>query len=61
MALSEYFTALDGVIGDLERMWRGVLDGRGGAREAGVRDLVRFLEQEKGKGKLMKWGHSRNW
>lgn len=41
MALGEYFTAMDGVIGDLERMWKGFTAGRGGAREAGVRDLVR--------------------
>jgi hypothetical protein len=40
MALSEYFSALDSVIGDLERMWKGFTEGRGGAREAGVRDLV---------------------
>jgi hypothetical protein len=40
MALGEYFTALDGVIGDLERMWKGLTEGRGGAREAGIKDLV---------------------
>lgn len=40
MALGEYGGALDAVIGDLERMWKGFVDGRGGAREAGVRDLV---------------------
>jgi len=43
MALGEYFTAMDGVIGDLERMWKGYTEGRGGAREAGVRDLVSLL------------------
>jgi len=43
MALGEYFNALEGVIGDLERMWKGFTEGRGGAREAGVRDLVGFL------------------
>jgi hypothetical protein len=40
MALGEYFNALDGVIGDLERMWKGLTEGRGGAREAGIKDLV---------------------
>ena len=43
MALGEYFTALDSIIGDLERMWKGFMDGKGGAREAGVRDLVSLL------------------
>lgn len=42
MALGEYFAAFDSVSGDLERMWKGFKEGRGGAREAGVRDLVRF-------------------
>ena len=41
MALGEYGAAMEAVIGDLERMWRGFVDGRGGVREAGVRDLVR--------------------
>ena len=40
MSLNEYFTALDGVIEDLEKMWKGMTEGRGGAREAGVKDLV---------------------
>ena len=40
MALGEYFAAMDSVMADLERMWKGLVDGRGGAREAGVRDLV---------------------
>jgi hypothetical protein len=40
MALGEFFGAMDAVIGDLERMWKGFKEGRGGAREAGVRDLV---------------------
>lgn len=40
MALGEFFGAMDAVTGDLERMWKGFKEGRGGAREAGVRDLV---------------------
>jgi exocyst complex protein 7 len=40
LSLTEYFTALDGVIEDLERMWKGLQEGRGGTREAGVKDLV---------------------
>jgi len=40
MALGEYGGAMDVVVGDLERMWKGFVEGRGGAREAGVRDLV---------------------
>lgn len=40
MALSEYFAAFESVSGDLERMWKGFREGRGGAREAGIRDLV---------------------
>ena len=40
MALGEYHAAMDAVVGDLERMWRGFMEGRGGAREAGIRDLV---------------------
>lgn len=45
MALGEYFTALDGVVGDLERMWKGLTEGRGGAREAGIKDLVSFASE----------------
>ncbi|KAL7423726.1 exocyst complex component exo70 [Cryptotrichosporon argae] len=44
MALTEYFTALDNVIDDLERMWKGFMEGRGGAREVGVKDLSRLVE-----------------
>ncbi|WVW83405.1 hypothetical protein I302_105424 [Kwoniella bestiolae CBS 10118] len=44
MALNEYFAALDGVILDLERMWKGLMEGRGGAREAGVKDLSNLVE-----------------
>ncbi|OXB39264.1 hypothetical protein J007_00940 [Cryptococcus neoformans] len=44
MALGEYFSALDGVIDDLERMYRGLMEGRGGAREAGVKDLTQLVE-----------------
>jgi hypothetical protein len=40
MALSEFTNAFDSVAADLERMYRGFKEGRGGAREAGVRDLV---------------------
>jgi hypothetical protein len=40
MSLGEFFSSLDAVVGDLERMWKGFKEGRGGAREAGVRDLV---------------------
>ena len=43
MALGEYNAAMDAVVGDLEGMWRGYKEGRGGAREAGIRDLVRSL------------------
>lgn len=44
MALGEYFSAMDSVTGDLERMYKGLVDGRGGAREAGVKDLSRLVE-----------------
>ncbi|WVF72381.1 hypothetical protein IAT40_007196 [Kwoniella sp. CBS 6097] len=44
MSLNEYFVALDGVVGDLERMWKGLMEGRGGAREAGVKDLSKLVE-----------------
>lgn len=44
MALGEYFAAMDAVVADLERMWRGLMEGRGGAREAGVKDLSRLVE-----------------
>lgn len=44
MALGEYFGAMDSVVGDLERMWRGLVEGRGGAREAGVKDLSRLVD-----------------
>ncbi|WRT66900.1 uncharacterized protein IL334_003865 [Kwoniella shivajii] len=40
MSLSEYNTAFDGVVTDLERMYKGLMEGRGGAREAGVKDLA---------------------
>ena len=43
MSLGEYFTALDGVIRDLEVLWKQVQDGRGGSREAGVKDLASIL------------------
>ncbi|WWC61383.1 uncharacterized protein I303_103966 [Kwoniella dejecticola CBS 10117] len=44
MALNEYFTAIDGVILDLERMYKGLMEGRGGAREMGVKDLSNLVE-----------------
>lgn len=44
MALGEFISAFDSVSADLERMWKGYKEGRGGAREAGVRDLVSWLE-----------------
>ncbi|WVQ78246.1 hypothetical protein IAT38_000329 [Cryptococcus sp. DSM 104549] len=44
MSLGEYFGALDGVVEDLERMWKGLVEGRGGAREAGVADLSKLVE-----------------
>ncbi|GFZ46609.1 hypothetical protein JCM24511_03829 [Saitozyma sp. JCM 24511] len=44
MALGEFFGAMDAVTGDLERMWKGFKEGRGGAREAGVRDLSALVE-----------------
>lgn len=40
MALGEFISAFESVSADLERMWKGYKEGRGGAREAGVRDLV---------------------
>jgi hypothetical protein len=40
MALREFTNAFDSVAADLERMYKGFKEGRGGAREAGVRDLV---------------------
>ena len=43
MALSEFTIAFDSVAADLERMYKGFKEGRGGAREAGVRDLVSIL------------------
>jgi hypothetical protein len=44
MAFGEFAGAMDSVVGDLERMAKGLRDGRGGAREAGVRDLSRLVE-----------------
>lgn len=44
MALGEYFGAMESVVGDLERMWRGLVEGRGGAREAGVKDLSALVD-----------------
>lgn len=43
MALGEFFSALDKVIDDLEMMYKGLMEGRGGAREAGVKDLVSVI------------------
>lgn len=43
MALGEFFSALDKVIDDLEMMYEGLMEGRGGAREAGVKDLVSVI------------------
>jgi hypothetical protein len=48
MALSEFTNAFDSVAADLERMYRGFKEGRGGAREAGVRDLVSILVTSRG-------------
>ena len=42
-SLKEFFDAMNGVIGDLERMWKGYTEGRGGAREAGVQNLASLL------------------
>jgi exocyst complex protein 7 len=47
MALGEFYTALDGVVGDLERMWSALQEGRGGAREAAIKDLVGHLDRRK--------------
>lgn len=44
MALSEFTGAMDSVVADLERMAKGLREGRGGAREAGVRDLSKLVE-----------------
>ncbi|WVO16993.1 hypothetical protein L204_104679 [Cryptococcus depauperatus] len=44
MALGEYFGVLDSVIDDLERMYKGLMEGRGGARDAGVKELTQLLE-----------------
>ncbi|XAO24207.1 hypothetical protein I312_103002 [Cryptococcus bacillisporus CA1280] len=44
MALGEFFSALDKVIDDLETMYKGLMEGRGGAREAGVKDLTHLVE-----------------
>lgn len=44
MALSEFSGAMDSVVADLERMAKGLREGRGGAREAGVRDLSKLVE-----------------
>ena len=46
MSLNEYFTALDGVIRDLEVLWKAFTSGRGGARESGVKELVSFNVQD---------------
>lgn len=40
MSLKEYFGALKVVIGDLEQMYQGMVEGRGGTREQGVAELV---------------------
>jgi len=52
MALGEYNAAMDSTVGDLERMWKGFSEGRGGVREAGVRDLVGLLSISR----CIRWG-----
>ncbi|WWC69690.1 uncharacterized protein I206_103633 [Kwoniella pini CBS 10737] len=44
MSLNEFFISIDGVILDLERMFKGLMQGRGGAREIGVKDLSNLVE-----------------
>lgn len=44
MSVGEYFSALKIVIGDLEQMYKGLNEGRGGAREQGVTDLGNSVE-----------------
>ncbi|ORX34454.1 Cullin repeat-like-containing domain protein [Kockovaella imperatae] len=44
MSLGEYFSALASVIRDLETIWKQVQEGRGGSREAGIKDLSRLVE-----------------
>lgn len=44
VSLKEFFSAMDNIVADLERMWKGFQEGRGGAREAGIRDLVSFVD-----------------
>jgi hypothetical protein len=40
MAPGEFFGAMHNVIQDIEQMHRGIAEGRGGGREAGVSELV---------------------
>lgn len=40
MAPGEFFGAMQNVIEDIERMDRGIAEGRGGSREAGINELV---------------------
>ncbi|BEI87205.1 hypothetical protein CcaverHIS002_0705510 [Cutaneotrichosporon cavernicola] len=44
MSLKEYFGALKAVIGDLEPMYQGLQEGRGGTREQKVAELSALLE-----------------
>ncbi|EIW68795.1 hypothetical protein M231_06865 [Tremella mesenterica] len=44
VSLNEYFSALDSVRGDLERMWKGLREGKGGTREAGVKDMSKLVQ-----------------
>lgn len=40
MGLKEYFGAIKGVVQDLEQLYQGMMEGRGGTREQGVAELV---------------------
>lgn len=44
MSVAEYFSALKVVITDLEQMYKGLSEGRGGAREQGVNELSDIVE-----------------
>lgn len=40
MSTGEYFGAMEVIIGDLENLYQGLAEGRGGTREQGVAELV---------------------
>jgi hypothetical protein len=40
MCVGEFYSATEAVVQDIEEMHRGISEGRGGSREAGISELV---------------------